>query len=132
MRDLHGRIARSKKAVSMFRATVPCPATGKISKTCPGYIADHIVSLCACGADDPSNMQFQTLADSKIKDRWEAKAVQGRKRLKSNEDHLAGFVYASSFHPCRNTFDGCRHMDLFLRGWKRVTENIQTRHQLVF
>lgn len=77
MRDLHGRIARSKKAVSMFRATVPCPATGKISKTCPGYIADHIVSLCACGADDPSNMQFQTLADSKIKDRWERKLCRG-------------------------------------------------------
>jgi hypothetical protein len=36
-----------------------------------GMIVDHIIPLCAGGADAPSNMQLQTVADAKEKDKWE-------------------------------------------------------------
>lgn len=66
-----GKIARSTTQVNKFKKTHACPATGKIQTTCPGYIVDHIVPLCACGKDDPSNMQWQSYKDSKAKDRLE-------------------------------------------------------------
>lgn len=37
----------------------------------PGYIIDHVVPLCAGGADDPSNMQWQTIEEANKKDRLE-------------------------------------------------------------
>jgi hypothetical protein len=36
-----------------------------------GYVVDHIVPLECGGADTPSNMQWQTVAEAKIKDRTE-------------------------------------------------------------
>jgi hypothetical protein len=38
---------------------------------CHGYVIDHIVPLACKGADAPSNMQWQTIADAKFKDHWE-------------------------------------------------------------
>lgn len=49
----------------------PCPATGQASGSCPGYVVDHVEPLCAGGADTSSNMQWQTTADGKAKDRAE-------------------------------------------------------------
>jgi len=63
--------ARSKSPVREFRRDNPCPATGKTRGACPGYVIDHIRPLCAGGPDHPSNMQWQTRADSIIKDREE-------------------------------------------------------------
>lgn len=37
----------------------------------PGYVIDHIVPLACGGADAPSNMQWQTIAEAKAKDRVE-------------------------------------------------------------
>jgi hypothetical protein len=70
-RDAHGRIARSAKAKDAFRKMHPCPATGKRYGACPGYVIDHIQALKHGGADAPYNMQWQTRADAKAKDRWE-------------------------------------------------------------
>lgn len=63
--------ARDQGQVRHFRYNHACPATGKTSGSCPGFVVDHIVPLCAGGADDPSNMQWQELAESREKDKAE-------------------------------------------------------------
>lgn len=62
---------RSRQAVAEFKRLQPCPATGKARGACPGYVVDHVVPLCAGGADAPSNMQWQTTQEAKVKDRAE-------------------------------------------------------------
>ena len=65
------RARRSLKAKHDFKHAHPCPSTGKASGPCPGYVIDHVKPLCAGGADAPGNMQWQTRADSKAKDKLE-------------------------------------------------------------
>lgn len=70
--DAHGhRIKRSHSAIHAFMREHHCPSTGNSKGRCPGWIVDHVVPLCAGGADDPSNMQWQTVADAKAKDKQE-------------------------------------------------------------
>lgn len=51
-----------------FRRTMVCPATGVIAPICKGYVIDHIVPLCAGGADALSNLQWQERRASYRKD----------------------------------------------------------------
>jgi hypothetical protein len=60
--------ARSAYQVRKFRHDHACPATGKTTGTCPGYVVDHVIPLCAGGPDKPANMQWQTKAESYKKD----------------------------------------------------------------
>lgn len=53
--DLNAR-ERSQAAKSEFKRMNPCPANGKDSGACPGYVVDHIEPLACGGADDPRNM----------------------------------------------------------------------------
>jgi len=39
----------------------------------PGYVVDHIVPLAKGGKDTPSNMQWQTTAEARAKDKVERK-----------------------------------------------------------
>lgn len=66
---------RSQTAKSAFRRSNPCPggADKGSTKRCRGYVIDHDCSLACCGLDEPSNMKWQTLAESKEKDKWENK-----------------------------------------------------------
>lgn len=64
-------IERSASARNAFKRTHLCPATGQARGPCPGYVIDHVVPLCAGGEDAPSNMQWQTVANAKQKDRDE-------------------------------------------------------------
>jgi hypothetical protein len=64
-RDSHGHIARSPEAREQFMRETGYPH-GR-----PGWVIDHIVPLKRGGADAPSNMQWQTKADARAKDRWE-------------------------------------------------------------
>jgi len=49
----------------------PCPSTGRSHGACPGYVVDHVKALKHGGADRSSNMQWQTVAEAKAKDKWE-------------------------------------------------------------
>jgi hypothetical protein len=70
-RDPLGRIARSSTAKHGFQRSHPCPSTGSTSGACPGYVIDHVKALKHGGTDTPGNMQWQTTAEAKAKDRVE-------------------------------------------------------------
>ena len=65
--------ARSPAERAAFQRAHPCPANGARRGACPGYVVDHVVPLCAGGPDKPPNMQWQTIAAGKAKDREEMK-----------------------------------------------------------
>lgn len=62
---------RSRLAEAQFRLAYPCPATGETQGACKGYVIDRIIPLVCGGAEDPANMQWQTIAEAKAKDKWE-------------------------------------------------------------
>jgi hypothetical protein len=70
-RESSGRAHRSQAAKNAFKREHPCPGNGHKSGACPGYVIDHVKPLACGGADDPSNMQWQTVAAGKAKDRVE-------------------------------------------------------------
>ena len=70
-RNSHRKIARSARARGEFKKSHPCPSTGRSSGGCPGYVIDHVNPLKRGGADAPGNMQWQTKAAAKEKDKWE-------------------------------------------------------------
>jgi hypothetical protein len=65
--------ARSTAVRNAFKRLHHCPSTGKAVGPCPGWIIDHIRPLGCGGPDTPANMQWQTVADAKAKDKWELK-----------------------------------------------------------
>ena len=70
-RNSKGKIKRSSAAKHEFQKKNPCPSTGRTTGGCPGYVVDHVVPLKRGGVDAPSNMQWQTKAEAKAKDRVE-------------------------------------------------------------
>ena len=71
---LSARENRSRDVTREFQREHPCPFTGLRTGACPGYRKDHIKALGCGGPDAVWNMQWQTIADAKAKDRWERKA----------------------------------------------------------
>jgi len=65
VRSTNGKIKRSPAAREEFMRQSGFPKGRK------GYVVDHIVPLECGGADAPSNMQWQTAAQAKLKDRTE-------------------------------------------------------------
>jgi hypothetical protein len=62
---------RSSTSRREFQCLQPCPSTGRPAGACTGYVVDHIIPLKRGGIDAPSNMQWQTIAEAKAKDRVE-------------------------------------------------------------
>ena len=62
---LPGQSCRSQSVKKAFDKKSGFPKGRK------SYIVDHICALSCGGLDIPSNMQYQTLAESRAKDRWE-------------------------------------------------------------
>ena len=71
--NAHAEYHRSQKAKTIFKYTHHCPSTNRNKGACPGYTIDHIKPLACGGADAASNMQWQTKAEAKAKDKWELK-----------------------------------------------------------
>jgi hypothetical protein len=69
-RDRHGRLKRSAEAKRDFERESGHPHGW------PGHVVDHIVPLACGGADSPSNMQWQTTAEAKAKDRVERRGCR--------------------------------------------------------
>lgn len=65
------KIHRSAEARREFMREHPCPSTGLTHGRCVGFIVDHINPLACGGKDSPKNMQWQTIAAAREKDRWE-------------------------------------------------------------
>ena len=66
-RDARGRFVRSDSARRAFMTSSGFP------KGRPGWVIDHVVPLACGGADVPSNLQWQTVAAAKAKDKVERK-----------------------------------------------------------
>jgi hypothetical protein len=62
---------RSFKAEVLFRLANPCPATGRTQGECKGYVIDRVIPLVCGGAEEPGNMQWQTIAEARAKNKWE-------------------------------------------------------------
>jgi hypothetical protein len=58
------------KTSRFTRFLVSGDTTGRTSGACPGYVVDHVTPLKR-GADRPENMQWQTTAAGKAKDKRE-------------------------------------------------------------
>lgn len=69
---------RSRLVLVEFQRQNPCPSTGRARGPCPGFVKDHIKALACGGADAVSNIQWQTVADAKAKDRVELKECDRR------------------------------------------------------
>lgn len=69
--NAHVETHRSEAAKAAFARSNPCPTTELPKASCPGYVIDHIIPLCAGGKDSPSNMQWQTIAQGHRKDKRE-------------------------------------------------------------
>ncbi len=78
---------RSEKAKDAFKYSHPCPSNGNNQGSCPGYVIDHIKALACGGTDAPENMQWQSIAEGKAKDKWERNGCEsGRKSTNDNLD----------------------------------------------
>jgi hypothetical protein len=64
-------VDRSRLVRAEFQRLNPCPANGATRGACPGFQADHVVALCAGGADHPSNMEWRTVEDHALKTKFD-------------------------------------------------------------
>ena len=95
-RNSHGRIARSEKAKSQFKKQTGYPH-GR-----PGYVIDHVIPLASGGADSPSNMQWQSKAEAKAKDKWERGGSSTARTYRSHA--YSNKAYAPRHHASRSTY----------------------------
>ncbi len=61
------RIPRDRAEVRAFRMENACPSTGLFRGACPGFEVDHVLALCAGGADKRANMQWLSKEDHRFK-----------------------------------------------------------------
>jgi hypothetical protein len=79
-----------------FQAQWPCPSTGSPTGACPGYVVDHVLPLACSGIDAPENMQWQTIAEGKLK------GSMGIGRLRPSYDSEGFRIFRRTFRPVTN------------------------------
>lgn len=80
---------RSLRAEVLFRLANPCPATGQAYGPCKGYVIDRVIPHVCGGAEEPANMQWQTLAQARAKSRWDRIGCRpGRKLVLPQESKV--------------------------------------------
>ena len=78
------RTKRSQSAKVEFKYEHPCPATGARKGPCKGHVIDHINPLACGGPDTSTNMQWQTIAEGKTKDKWERNGCESKTKSVQN------------------------------------------------
>ena len=74
----HAKHPRSSAVKAEFQRANPCPSTGQRRGACSGFVKDHVKPLCAGGTDSVDNLQWQSVAEAKIKDREERRMCRRR------------------------------------------------------
>ena len=69
--DLADTSAARPRAVHGRRLNVRATRQSGYPNGRPGYVVDHITPLAKGGKDVPSNMQWQTIAEARAKDKVE-------------------------------------------------------------
>jgi hypothetical protein len=91
---------RPTNAEILFRLANPCPATGQAQGPCTGYVVDRVIPIVCGGEEDPSNMQWQTLAEAKEKNRWDKIGCRkGRKLVLPTESKSITEAFATGELP---------------------------------
>jgi hypothetical protein len=72
----HAGARRSASVGRQFEREHPCPSTGLTYGACPGYVKDHLMPLCAGGADAVENLAWEEVAESRAKDVEEDRLCQ--------------------------------------------------------
>ena len=64
----------------LFVKKYACPVNGKHTQLCPGWVVNYVKPLCAGGPDRITNLQWQTVATAKRKEREAQKmCAKGKK-----------------------------------------------------
>ncbi|MCA0214721.1 MAG: HNH endonuclease [Proteobacteria bacterium] len=79
------RSPRSAAQLMAFKRANPCPETGLRRGSCPGYEVDHVMALCAGGADHPDNMQWLTVEQHRVKTRQDLRTCRILRKLKERD-----------------------------------------------
>ena len=75
------KVPRSAALIRAFKRTHVCPSTKRIDPHCRD-IVDHVVPLCLIGKEGDAlwNLQYQSIADAKAKDRIERQMCRVKPR----------------------------------------------------
>lgn len=91
---------RLSNAEILFKLANPCPVTEQAQGPCTGYVVDRVIPTACGGEESPSNMQWQTLAQAKEKDRWEKIGCRkGRKLVLPTESTSITEAFATGELP---------------------------------
>lgn len=107
--DVLAKTERSRAVTAQFQKQNPCPATGKTTGACPGYVKDHITPLCAGGADAVENMQWQTDDEAKAKDKLEMQQCSRSKGKNDAPEKKAAQAKPNSDNTCHTGPRGGRY-----------------------
>jgi hypothetical protein len=75
------KTARSAAEVLAFKRHNPCPATGERHGACPGYQVDHVMPLCAGGAEKIENMQWLSVEDHRVNTRADNRVCRHLRKI---------------------------------------------------